>query len=182
MWCINRLKYLLPVFFLLFLLSFRSNNEWSPALQNKVNNALYKVYETEHLRLQKALEEPVEIGKQSNSIDQQLYKIIDEDVLKGYAYVGQAPSMKNVFDYIVILNTELEIVKSKVLIYREQHGRQIGTARWLDQFNGMKITDRPKLGVEVDGISGATISATSMTKAIHNLLNTLSHLRANKII
>ena len=86
--------------------------------------------------------------------------------------------MKNVFDYAVVLSPDLEIVNTKVLIYREQHGRQIGAKRWLQQFFNMDTTNRPVLGKDIDGITGATISATSMTKAVHNLLVDIDYLKS----
>ena len=94
------------------------------------------------------------------------------------AAISSPISPENVFDYIVVFNTDLILEKAKVLIYREQHGRQIGTVRWLSQFKGMDVADRPELGKEVDGISGATISAKSMTNAVHDLLVALEDVKS----
>ena len=87
--------------------------------------------------------------------------------------------MKNVFDYAILLSEDLEIVNTKVLIYREKHGRQIGMKRWLKQFFGMTSKDRPTLGDNVDGISGATISATSMTNSVREVLSTIEYLKSH---
>src|SRR5690606_3948131 len=100
----------------------------------------------------------------------------------GYAYINQAASMKNVFDYIVMFDLNFTVKKAKVLIYREQHGAQIGTVRWLSQFEGMTLQDKPQLGTTVDGISGATISTTSMTEAVASILEDLSTLKSKGII
>ena len=78
-------------------------------------------------------------------IKNHFYEVFSGKVRMGYIYVDQAPSMKNVFDYIVLFSPELEIVKVKVLIYREKHGRQIGTKRWLIQFNGMIPNDHTQV-------------------------------------
>lgn len=90
--------------------------------------------------------------------------------LQGYLYVGETPSLKNVFDYMILFDKNWTIVQVKVLIYREEHGRQIGSVRWLRQFDGLGPADRPVLGDDVDGISGATISANSMTLAVQRAL------------
>lgn len=100
----------------------------------------------------------------------------------GYAYLGQAPSMKNVFDYLVIMQTDLQIKKAKVLIYREDYGRQIGSQRWLKQFIGARYGDVINYGEEIDAISGATISAKSMTQAVKRVLETMTQLKTEKII
>ena len=91
-----------------------------------------------------------------------------------YMYWGQAPSMKNIFDYALMLDSEWTILKAKVLIYREQHGRQIGATRWLRQFEGYSVQNYSELPNGVDGISGATISTTSMIKAVQSVLKGLS--------
>jgi major membrane immunogen (membrane-anchored lipoprotein) len=46
----------------------------------------------------------------------------------------------------------------------------------------MGISDRPRINQEVDGISGATISATSMTQAVNKLLQSLSIVKENGAI
>jgi len=151
-----------------------AQNDWSLVLKGKVESALRTVYETDQIKLEAIeLEESVNEAAPAN-LNDHLFKVFDDNSFKGYAYVAQAPSMKNVFDYLVIFNKNLSIEKSKVLIYREQHGRQIGSVRWLSQFNGMTISDQPELGKEIDGISGATISARGMTVAINQLLASLS--------
>ncbi|MEX0275177.1 MAG: FMN-binding protein, partial [Flavobacteriaceae bacterium] len=100
----------------------------------------------------------------------------------GFAYLGQAPSKKNTFDYVVFLEPDLRIKKSKILIYREDHGRQIGSQRWLKQFIGRKPGDTLIYGETVDAISGATISASSMTRAVQDVLTSLKILRDKKIL
>jgi Na+-translocating ferredoxin:NAD+ oxidoreductase RnfG subunit len=151
--------------------------EWSPMLAGKVTKALSAVYHVEDFTF-----EPVELIQITDeaiksALNKRFYKVFSEGEFKGYAYVAQAPSMKNVFDYLVIFNKELSIKKTKVLIYREQHGRQIGTARWLSQFTGMNTEDRPYLGGQVDGISGATISAKSMTMSVSKVLAVLATVK-----
>lgn len=109
----------------------------------------------------------------------QLYELEIEGNRLGFAYIGEANSMKDVFDYLIVFDKDLRIIKSKVLIYREQHGQQIGSTRWLKQFVGMSTTDTPQLGKNIQGISGATISVTSMTDATRMVLSELEKLRIN---
>lgn len=110
-----------------------------------------------------------------NALNGHFFKINSKGDLLGYIYTSEAPSMKNIFDYILVFDIEMNIINSKVLIYREKHGRQIGTKRWLSQFIGLTLDDRPELGKDIDGISGATISATNMTMAVNSALQNLSN-------
>jgi len=111
-----------------------------------------------------------------------LYTIITDNQLIGYAYVSKAPSKTDQFDYVVLFNPQLEIVKVKVLIYREDYGNEIGSKRWLKQFVGKTAKDTLRYGDNVDAISGATISANSMTKTIQKLLKGVAVLKENKTI
>jgi len=110
-----------------------------------------------------------------------LFEIHKSEKLIGYFYVGKAPSKTDQFDYMVIFDTELNVRKAKVLIYREDYGNEIGSKRWLKQFIGKSSEDNLKYGQNVDAISGATISANSMTFAMNNLLQSITILKENNI-
>lgn len=111
-----------------------------------------------------------------------LYKIETNNGLLGYAYVAKAPSKTAQFDYLVLLDKDLIVKKSKVLIYREEYGGEIGSKRWLKQFIGKTTDDSLKYGGNIMAISGATISVRSMTNAINNLLQSLKVLHQKNIL
>ncbi|GAA3567834.1 FMN-binding protein [Snuella lapsa] len=111
-----------------------------------------------------------------------LFKITVDDMLLGYAYVAKAPSKTAQFDYLVLLDKDLIVLKSKVLIYREEYGGEIGSKRWLKQFIGKKEGDDLKYGDNIVAISGATISVRSMTNAMNNLLQSLKILHSKNIL
>lgn len=108
--------------------------------------------------------------------------IYKNDELLGYVFVDQAPSKTAKFDYLVLFNKELKVITSKVLVYREEYGGEIGSKRWLKQFTGKTGSDRVDHESNIDGISGATISVRSMTNAMDDLLQTIGILQENKIL
>ncbi|UPS91630.1 MULTISPECIES: FMN-binding protein [unclassified Bizionia] len=110
------------------------------------------------------------------------FEIKTENKLLGYAYVNKAPSKTDDFDYLVLLDTDLVIVKTKVLAYREDYGGEIGSKRWLKQFIGKTQNDELKYQQNIVAISGATISVRSMTNAVNNLLKSLKILRSKNIL
>lgn len=110
------------------------------------------------------------------------FKIEANEELLGYAYIGQAPSKTAQFDYLVLLDKDLIIKKSKVLAYREEYGGEIGSKRWLKQFIGKTKDDSLKYGDDIIAISGATISVRSMTNAMNNLLKSLKILHEKSIL
>ncbi|SHJ10270.1 FMN-binding domain-containing protein [Mesonia phycicola] len=156
-----------------------TNNE----LEEKFNKAIKTTYEVENFTVEEikttsAINEtlPAKTGNKN------LFQIFSEGKLIGYAYLGQAPSKKKEFDYVVMFDNELIIKKSKVLIYRENYGQQIGTQRWLRQFIGMSPSSEVKYGENVAAISGATISASSMARAVNKVLKTMKILQEKEVI
>ncbi len=111
-----------------------------------------------------------------------LFRLTHGERLLGYAFVDQAPSKTAKFDYLVVFDAELKVRHSKVLIYREEYGGEIGSKRWLKQFLGKTSGDRVSHESNIDGIAGATISVRSMTNAVDDLLQTISILSLNKVL
>ncbi len=110
------------------------------------------------------------------SEDNVVYRISDPRNQLGWVCVGQASGKMAKFDYMVIFDPALKIVHTKVLTYREEHGGEIGSKRWLRQFNGKQAGERVGLDGDIDGISGATISVRSMTRAMDVWLETMDIL------
>ena len=155
-----------------------------PVLEKKLHSALEAVYpdkkyELDIIKVSPDINESVRLELGGDN----LFSIKDNEAgLIGYAYIGQAPSMKNIFDYLVILEPELRIKKAKVLIYREDYGRQIGSQRWLKQFIGRESGENLTYGEDVDAISGATISAKSMCSAVNDVMAAMAVLKSKNIL
>lgn len=164
-----------------FLLGFKAE-KIPPKLKEKLNNAVLTTFEVEDFTLELIAVDPKLNQKTPSELGgDNLFKVIANGSTLGYAYLGEAPSMKDVFDYVVLFNPDLSIKKSKILIYREDHGRQVGSQRWLKQFIGRKSGESLAYGEDIDGISGATISAKSMTLAVSNILESMQVLQDNTV-
>ncbi len=152
-------------------------------IQIKVDKEIKAVYQIEDFKL-----DPILISSEitktlpSTFDDNSFFKIKSGQNDLGYAYLAKAPSKTDEFDYLVLFDKDLIIVKSKVLIYREDYGGEIGSKRWLKQFIGKSQKDELKYGDNIAAISGATISVRSMTYAINNLLRSLKILQEKNII
>jgi Na+-translocating ferredoxin:NAD+ oxidoreductase RnfG subunit len=145
-------------------------------LQKKVNEEIKSAFEVETFSMQpktfsKAIELPSEFSNDT------FFEIKKDNTLLGYAYVSKAPSKTDEFDYLILFDTDLVIKKSKVLVYREDYGGEIGSKRWLKQFNGKKPSDELVYGDNIAAISGATISVKSMTNAVNNVLKSIKILQ-----
>jgi len=110
------------------------------------------------------------------------FEINNDEKKLGYYYLGKAYGKADYFDFIVIFDKELIVSKVKILVYREDHGGEIGSRRWLKQFIGKTFTSKLKYQKDIAAISGATISAKSMTNEVNKLLKAISILNENQII
>ena len=151
-------------------------------IQKKVDKEIKSTYEIDQFLL-----EPISISEELNlklptKINRTLFKILNGDNLLGYAFVGKAFGKADDFEFLVLFDKNLVITKTKVLIYREDYGGEIGSKRWLQQFIGKSKEDNLVYEQDIIGISGATISANAMTVAVNNLLKSINVLQLNKII
>lgn len=149
--------------------------------ERKVEKLTSKIWDDQVVELEK-MEVPDSLRGEVN----ELYAVKSENgEVLGYACdatafgckVGgcAAPSNPNVqsyetFDYIVIYNTDFEIKKVDISNYGGQYGYEICRAKWLKQFEGS--TNDFKLNDNIDGISGATVSAQFLIDDL-NALGTL---------
>ncbi|WP_457616036.1 FMN-binding protein [Lutibacter sp.] len=159
---------------LLFLMSFSSSDRVSRLIDKEIKSVFNIVeYQKEAVlvseEINKAL--PTRITKTN------FYKIttIDEKHI-GYYFLGKAFGKTDYFDFLVILNNDFVISKIKVLVYREDHGSEVGSKRWLRQFTGKSTKHTFKYQDDIAAISGATISAKSMTREINKFLKTIEIL------
>jgi len=111
-----------------------------------------------------------------------LFEIKISDTLLGYAYVSKAQSKTDYFDYLILFDKDFIIVKSKVLIYREDYGGEIGSKRWLKQFIGKSQNNILNYRDNIAAISGATISVRSMTNAVNDVLQSIKILHQKNLL
>ena len=110
------------------------------------------------------------------------FKINSNNKNLGYYYLGQAYGKADYFDFIVIFDADLIVSKVKILVYREDHGGEVGSKRWLKQFTGTKTATQLRYQQDIAAISGATISAKSMTNEVNKLLKTIYILNTKQLL
>lgn len=152
-------------------------------IQKKVDKEIKSIFSIEVFEMESVtIQEEVSSQLPSVFNEDNFFRIKSNDSLLGYGYVSKAPSKTDTFDYLVLFDSEFIIKKSKVLIYREDYGGEIGSKRWLRQFIGKSENDDLQHGKDIIAISGATISTMSMTKAINDLLKSIKILHQKKIL
>lgn len=147
-------------------------------LQKKVEKVITSTFEVDTFAMHpKTFSAEVVNDLPAEFTEDTFYEITTNNALLGYAYVAKAPSKTDVFDYLILFDNDLIIISSKVLVYREYYGGEIGSKRWLKQFNGKTGKDELIYGDNIMAISGATISVKSMTNAVNNVLKSIQLLQ-----
>ena len=82
---------------------------------------------------------------------------------------------------MVIYDETLMIKKIEVLTYRSDHGHEITSGKWLNQFTSTKGCDL-NYGKDIQAISGATFSGNAITEGINKLCVSLNRLKEDGII
>ena len=111
-----------------------------------------------------------------NKVKQRFYRdelyywnISNNDTTIAYALMDNVLGKSMPITFLVILNNEGSILASEVIKYREAYGSEVGNKNWLAQFTYFNDTTDFKVGGNIDGISGATISVNSLSKGIQKI-------------
>ncbi len=106
-----------------------------------------------------------------------LYKVFIDSKIGAYLFLSHGKGKMNKFDYMLVYRPNLSILKVKLLVYREEYGGEIGSKRWLKQFIGKSDPEKMKFGRDIQGISGATISARSISADIKKVTGQMIELK-----
>jgi len=170
---------ILAVAFSIGLLSFKLPSN----LKKKITKEIKITFSIEKYELDEvSVSDSVNVLLKNKIQKNKLFKILLSKELVGFAFIDKAPSKTDEFDYLILFDADLIVKKAKVLIYREDYGGEIGSKRWLKQFIGKKGNDILVYEKDIIAISGATISANSMTVAVNKLLHTVSELQKHKVL
>jgi len=122
-------------------------------------------------------------NKLTNKLDKEvLFQISINSKPTAYLFLSKARSKISDFDYMIVFKPDLSILKVKVLVYREEYGGEIGSNRWLKQFIGKSNPDKMKFGDDIQNISGATISARSLTEDVKKVTEQIIELKNKRLI
>ncbi|MBL4939744.1 MAG: FMN-binding protein [Lutibacter sp.] len=165
------------IIFILFLGCYFSGFTQSKRIDKLIAKQVNEVFNVDsYIKQSVAISEEINNTLPVKITDDNFFKISTENSFLGYYYLGRAYGKADYFDFIVIFDEKLIVSKVKILIYREDHGGEVGSRRWLKQFKGKTTNDNLKYQKDIAAISGATLSARSMTNEVNKLLKTIGIL------
>jgi len=152
-------------------------------LEKKVDKVISTYFESEAFSKELLVIDSSITDELPAEFTENLFAVKNKNALMGYVYIGNAPSKTATFDYLILFDKDFVVMKSKVLIYREEYGGEIGSKRWLKQFIGTSSASETLIPTKnISAISGATISVRSMTNAVNHVLKSIGILQERKAI
>jgi len=136
--------------------------EWDKNYRSVINKSITKIFNSHTYKLEEL-----------KNVDDAFYVIKEGGSISGYIVVANAPSKFHQFDYYIVFNKNVDILKIEILKYRENYGAEICNKKWLEKFIKISTNNYVEYNRKVDGISGATISVHSVKKDVFNLSNIL---------
>jgi len=114
-------------------------------------------------------------------VEQRTYRaltVADDHEVRGTLFVLEVMGQNSPITFGVGVTRDGVIRGVEVMAYREPRGEEIRNPRFLRQLTGKNLNDKLTLGVDVDAVSGATISSRSATFAARKSLALASVLMA----
>lgn len=97
---------------------------------------------------------------------------------EGYALVRNVLGKDQPITFLVATDTAGILKDVDILVYREPYGGEVAYEAWRRQFRGKTAGDSLVIGRDIRSISGATISANSVTLGVRASLADMARWRA----
>ncbi len=100
------------------------------------------------------------------------------DATLGFVVVDEVVGKFELITYAVGLGADGAVRQVEVLSYRESHGGEIRLPAWRRQFVGKTAASPLRLGEDIAGISGATLSCGHVTEGVRRIVAVVDLARA----
>lgn len=107
------------------------------------------------------------------------WKVKMGDTVAGYVLLDNVLGKAMPITFMVMFDTGGKILNTQIVKYRESIGGEVASRGWAQQFVGKTCDSGFVVGTDVDGISGATISVSAITRGIQKLACLLSKIKGN---
>lgn len=104
------------------------------------------------------------------------------DTLLGFAQVRNARGKDQPITYLVAVDPGGRLRDVDILVYREPYGGEVAYEPWRRQFRGKGSESPLRVGQDIQGISGATISVNAVTAGIRRAVADFAGWRARGIL
>jgi Na+-translocating ferredoxin:NAD+ oxidoreductase RnfG subunit len=107
-----------------------------------------------------------QLGQKLEKSEYILYVAHSADHVDGYALFDREIGQHEYIDFATFFDRDGRVTRVEVVAYREPYGEGIRSKRFREQFVGKEAASGFRPGHDIDVISGATLSARAMAKAV----------------
>ena len=107
-----------------------------------------------------------QLGQKLEKSEYIFYVAHSADHVDGYALFDREIGQHEYIDFATFFDCDGRVTRVEVVAYREPYGEGIRSKRFRKQFVGKEAASGFKPGHDIDVISGATLSARAMAKAV----------------
>jgi len=104
----------------------------------------------------------------------EVYRISRGGILLGFAAVRNVTGKDQPITYLVATDSADALRDIDILVYREPRGGEVAYEAWRKQFRGKTSAAPLQVGKDIRNVSGATISANSVTRGVRRALADLT--------
>lgn len=157
----------------------------------QLDKQIHKSFGTDHFILEAV--DSTAVGQDPIAQAGKFFKLKQHSQLLGHVYVGRVNTCRaggcssssqlksaadafEYFDYFILFNLDNSVRHVQVFDYRATHGHEVCSRPWLKQFRGYDGEKELRVGKDIDGISGATISVHAITFNIETVSKLLSRI------
>jgi len=163
------IRVLIATLAMVFTMAFQPFSDLPKSVQKKLDKQLNLIFPDFTLeKIELKLQDSLKTEQENLAIDN-IYEIVNNEHSIAFIVLAHAPGKFDNFDFAIIYNKEFSIKNVQILEYREDQGGEIGSKRWLKQFEGKTNQDAITLNDDIQGISGATISCISTTDGVRKI-------------
>jgi Na+-translocating ferredoxin:NAD+ oxidoreductase RnfG subunit len=127
-----------------------------------------EIVDFKRVQLSVRLREQIErqLGEKLEKGEYIFYVAHSGDRIDGYAIFDREIGQHEYIDFATFFDCDGRVTRVEVVAYREPYGDGIRSKRFRKQFIGKEAASGFKPGHDIDVISGATLSARAMAKAV----------------
>ncbi len=100
----------------------------------------------------------------------------EKSELEDYAIIQEEIGKFKLFTFIVSVSASGKVNRAAVMVYREARGGEIAHRRYLQQYEGKKLSAPLNINRDIVNITGATMSVNSMNRGVKKILAALEVL------
>jgi Na+-translocating ferredoxin:NAD+ oxidoreductase RnfG subunit len=88
----------------------------------------------------------------------------------GYALIDEQIGKVSPITFITRINPDGKVAAVEIMVYRESHGGEVASRRFLNQFKQKSLNDELRLHGNIVNISGATLSSQALVIGVNRAL------------